>query len=96
MLLWAVERDEIEGTYKAMGPQPVTNAEFMRQLRQALTCPWSPTVPAPLVHMGAWLMRSEPELALTDRNCVPARFAERGFRFQHAKLDEALVDILQT
>ena len=96
MMLWALERDHIEGTYNATGPQPVTNAEFMRQLRQTLNRPWSPPVPAPAVRLGSRLMRTEPELALTGRNCVPARFAEQGFRFRHAKLKEALADILQT
>ena len=96
MLLWAMERDDMEGTYNATGPQPVTNAEFMRLLRQTLNRPWSPPVPALAVRIGSWLMRTEPELALTGRNCIPARLVEQGFRFHHTKLDEALTDIWQT
>ncbi len=95
MMLWAMEHEHIEGTYNATGPRPVTNAEFMRQLRQTLNRPWSPPVPAFAVRLGSRLMRTEPELALTGRNCIPARFIEQGFRFRYTKLEEALTDILQ-
>jgi uncharacterized protein (TIGR01777 family) len=93
MFLAAIERDDLEGVFNATGPNPVTNAEFMRQLRRALRRPWSPPAPAWAVHIGAWLMRTEPSLALTGRRCMPRRFAESGFVFDFADLANALRDL---
>jgi uncharacterized protein len=90
----AVENDSMSGIYNATGPAPVTNREFMRQLRRATGRPWSPPVPSWAVEIGAFLMRTEASLALTGRRCVPARFLEGGFRFQFPELRPALADLL--
>jgi len=50
---FAIERESAEGIFIAIGPNPVTNAEFMRELRRALHRPWSPPVPAWAVRIGA-------------------------------------------
>ncbi|HWA09954.1 MAG TPA: TIGR01777 family oxidoreductase [Opitutaceae bacterium] len=95
MFIQAIERPEIAGAYNATGPTPVTNAEFMRELRRAAGRPWSPPVPAWAVRFGAhWFLRTDADLALTGRRCVPRRFLEQGFRFQHTELAPALRDLL--
>jgi uncharacterized protein len=90
---WCLEREEAAGVYNATGPAPVTNAEFMCELRCALKRPWSPRTPAPLVRLGAWLMRTEAELALTGRRGIPDRLVEEGFKFMYTNLEAALADI---
>jgi uncharacterized protein (TIGR01777 family) len=94
MTRWAIERDDMEGTFNATGPNPVTNREFMRELRRAVGRPWSPPVPEWAVRLGARLMGTEAELALTGRRCVPARFLSMGFKFKHPNLRDALVSAL--
>lgn len=81
------------GIYNATGPAPVTNAEFMATLRRVLHRPWSPPVPAWAVHLGAWVMRTEPELALSGRRCIPARLMASGFSFRFPELESALSDV---
>jgi uncharacterized protein (TIGR01777 family) len=90
----AVEDESMNGVYNATGPEPVTNREFMRQMRSVVGRPWSPPVPSWAVEFGAFLMRTEASLALTGRRCVPARFLEGGFRFQFPELRPALNDLL--
>ncbi|HXH51451.1 MAG TPA: TIGR01777 family oxidoreductase [Terriglobia bacterium] len=90
----AIEDDAMQGVYNATGPEPVTNREFMRQLRSVIGRPWSPPVPSLAVEFGAFLMRTEASLALTGRRCVPARFLESGFRFEFPDLRPALADLL--
>lgn len=90
MFLWSIERDDMVGTYNATCENPVTNAEFMRELRHALNRPWSPPVPTLAVRVGARLMGTESELALTGRRCVPKRFSEMNFEFAYPRLTEAL------
>jgi hypothetical protein len=92
MIVAAVAED-LSGTYNAVGPDPVTNAEFMRALRHAWHRPWSPPAPAWAVRFGSRLLRSEASLALMSTRCLPQRFQERGFQFQFARLADALRDL---
>ena len=94
MFLRAIEDDSLEGTFVASGPTPVTNAVFMRALRRAHRRPWSPPTPAWAVHVGAFLMRTEPVLALTGRRAMPRRFLDAGFEFRFTDVDAALRDIV--
>ena len=95
LVLWAVERRGAEGVYNATGPCPVTNAEFMCELRCALRRPWSPRVPVWLVRLGAFLLRTEPGLALEGRRCLPERLVEGHFKFIYTNLESALADLLR-
>jgi len=95
MILWAIDSPDAAGTYNATGPAPVTNADFMSTLRKAVGRPWSPPVPAWMVKVGAWAMRTEPELVLSGRRCIPQRATAQGFTFTYAALDAALGDILK-
>lgn len=94
LFLRAIENPSMEGVYNATGPSPVTNAEFMRTLRHVLHRPWSPPVPAWAVRVGARLMGTEAELALSGRRGLPQRLLAEGFHFRHENLHEALEDIL--
>jgi len=89
----AIERSDLSGVFNATGPNPATNAEFMRDLRRVLHRPWSPPVPAWATRVGAFLMRTEPSLALTGRRCCPKRFLESGFQFEFPELRGALADL---
>ncbi len=93
MFDWAIERDDMVGVFNATGPRPVTNAEFMRELRRALGRPWSPPAPAWAVRMGALLMGTEACLALAGRRCLPGRLLEKGFEFEYTDLTAALRDL---
>ena len=83
----------MEGVYNATGPNPVTNMQFMRELRQVLSRPWSPPTPAWLVKIGTFFMRTEACLALTGRRCTPKRLSEIDFRFDYPHLADTLQDI---
>lgn len=94
LFLAAIEREDFSGAYNACAPHPVTNAELMRGLRAALHRPWSPPAPEWAVRFGArWFLRTDADLALTGRRCVPARLAAQGFTFRFPQLREALADL---
>ena len=95
LVLWCVERREVAGVFNATGPCPVTNAEFMCELRCALKRPWSPSTPARLVRLGAFFLRTEADLALTGRRCIPDRLVESNFKFIYTNLESALADLVQ-
>ena len=90
MFAASVERETAAGTFNAVGPAPVPNAEFMRELRRVLHRPWSPPAPAFAIRIGARLIGSEPALALAGCRAEPKRWREAGFEFRHATLPAAL------
>ncbi|RMH27499.1 MAG: TIGR01777 family protein [Planctomycetota bacterium] len=92
----AITQASITGVYNATAPNPVSNAEFMRSLRLALRRPIGLPSPAWLVAIGARLiLRTDPELALYGRYCVPRRLLDHGFVFDFPELDAALRDLIR-
>jgi uncharacterized protein (TIGR01777 family) len=90
----AISDESMRGVYLATAPNPVSNTEFMRELRRAIGAPIGLPAPAAMVRLGAPLvMRTDPELALYGRYCVSRRLREEGFAFEFATLGEALRDL---
>lgn len=86
---------EITGPVNMASPDPVTNAELMRLLRETVGMP---------VGMPAWrfmlepamaLIGTESELVLKSRWVLPGVLTETGYEFQHPTLQGALADIWQ-
>lgn len=91
IFLRAVEHDAMRGAYNACAPEPVSNAEFMRELRESLRRPWSPPAPAWAIRVVAPLvMRTDASLVLKGQFAVPTRLEAEGFRFRAARLGTAL------
>lgn len=91
---FAVSDDKAIGIYNATSTAPVTNAVFMKALRQALGRPWSPPVPVLAVMFGArFIMRTDASLALTGRNCMPKKLLDQGFQFKYIQLAESLKEL---
>ena len=95
LFLRAIEDDTMQGAYLATAPNPVSNAEFMRSLRQALGVGLGLPSPAFLVRIGApLLMRTDPDLALYGRYCVSRRLRDEGFDFLYSEVGPALRNLL--
>jgi uncharacterized protein len=90
VIVRAIDDERMAGVYNVSGPTPVTNDEFMRELRGAVHRPWSPRAPAWLVRLGCFVMRTEPVLALTGRRVVPQRLLDEGVAFEHRDLRATL------
>jgi uncharacterized protein (TIGR01777 family) len=90
---FAIERDDVAGLYHATSPNPLRNRDFMQELRRVLHRPWSPPAPKWAVHIGSFLMRTEAELALRGRRCIPKRLLEAGFEFQYPERRGALENL---
>ena len=81
------------GAVNAVAPQPVTNAELTRALGAVLGRPtWLPVPAAPL----RWVLGELSGELLGSKRVVPSAALERGFRFRHADLQEALAHELQS
>jgi hypothetical protein len=95
MFVESIERENLTGTFNAVAPNPVTNAELMRELRRALHRPWSPPAPEWALRLGSRLMKSEPSLALSGCRVAPKRFLEMKFQFLFPELGDALENLFK-
>lgn len=90
----AISDDSMRGTYIATAPKPVSNAEFMREMRNALRVPIGLPAASWMVRLAAPLMlRSDPDLALYGRYCVSRRLQEEGFEFLFPDVRSALQNL---
>jgi len=96
-VFFRVIRDEtMRGAYNVCAPDPVTNAEFMHALRQAVHRPWCPPAPAWIVRlMAKYVLRTDPSLVLAGQFVIPTRLLAAGFKFKYAQLPAALRNLAE-
>ncbi|MGH9606649.1 MAG: TIGR01777 family oxidoreductase [Terracidiphilus sp.] len=89
-----IDRDEIAGPVNLAAPNPLPNREFMQALRDAWDMPNGLPAPAPLIAIGTFFLRSEPELVLKSRRAVPGRLLGAGFKFEFPTWRQAAADLV--
>jgi len=93
----AIADDEMNGSYLATAPNPVSNSVFMRELRRALGIPFGLPAATWMVRLAASLMlRTDTALALYGRYCVSRRLPDEGFEFAFPDLGPALRDLYKS
>lgn len=87
----AIADESMLGVYIASAPNPVSQVQFMRTLRNVIGMPiglpafeWMVRIGAPLI------LKTDPELALYGRYVSSKRLASEGFLFQFPELEPAL------
>jgi NAD dependent epimerase/dehydratase family enzyme len=86
----------MRGIYIASAPHPVSNRDFMRELRRAAGMPFGLPATSWMVRLGArFLLRTDPELALYGRYVLSQRLRDEQFEFQFPQLGAALRDLLR-
>ncbi len=83
----SLDDSRFRGAVNSVAPNPVTHAEFSRELGRVLHRPVLLKVPAFALRFG--LGELAPEL-LDSRRVVPKRALEHGFAFGHAELSSCL------
>jgi uncharacterized protein (TIGR01777 family) len=94
-MLWLIEHPELEGPVNLAAPNPLPNAEFMRQLRDAWGVRFGLPATQWLLEVGAVFLRTETELLLKSRRVVPGRLLESGFRFDFPEWSNAAANLVQ-
>lgn len=94
----ALTDESMRGTYIASSPNPVPQAEFMRELRRHAGGLGALGIGLPafewMVRLGAPLvLRTDPELALYGRFVLPRRLLDEKFKFSFPAIGAALADL---
>jgi uncharacterized protein (TIGR01777 family) len=93
-VLFLTARDDLDGAVNLAAPAPLPQREFMAALRAA----WGVRLGLPaarwMVGIGAFVMRTDPELVLKSRRVTPGRLLAAGFTFEHPEWPEAARDLV--
>jgi uncharacterized protein (TIGR01777 family) len=88
-----MEDDSITGPVNLASPNPLPQAEFVRELREARGDSFGLPTPKWLLEFGAFVLRTESELVLKSRRVVPGRLLKEGFTFQFPLWRDAARDL---
>ncbi len=91
-ILYAIEKEGIEGPLNLTAPNPVTNADFTRALALALRRPAFFRVPGFVLRLMFGEMAQT--LLLSGQRVVPRNLEKGGYRFSFSELSKALGDLL--
>ncbi|RTQ51487.1 TIGR01777 family protein [Hymenobacter gummosus] len=85
---------QASGAFNLCAPEPLPNRAFNQLLARHFGPPLL-RLPQPewLLELGAWLLRTEPELILKSRKVYPQRLLEWGFTFLFPTCEAAVDDI---
>jgi hypothetical protein len=87
-----LENRAISGAVNVVSPQPVRNADFAKELGQAMHRP--AILPAPAFALKFALGEMADALLLASQRVIPSRLSQLGFKFSHPHLSSALNQIL--
>ncbi|MGK5742021.1 TIGR01777 family oxidoreductase [Micromonospora sp. URMC 103] len=90
---FVLARDDVAGPVNMVGPAPVTNAEFTRELARLLHRPAFVPVPALALKVALGGFATE---ALSSSRVLPGALTRAGFSYRHPDLTSALKAALTT
>lgn len=92
-IYWLLAHDAVDGIVNLAAPNPLPNAQFMRELRKAAGARLGVPASAWMLEIAAFFHRTETELLLKSRYVVPGRLLESGFTFEFPLWSAAARDL---
>lgn len=96
LISWVIGTPEINGIIHTSSPYPITNKEFMRQIREACKVPFGLPNSAFLTQIGAVFIGTEAELVLSGRRVVSSILEEQHFTFRYPYIQQALTELIRS
>lgn len=85
---------DLEGPVNIASPNPLPQAEFGKELRQAWGVPFGLPATPWMIAIGAWFMDGDSEIVLKSRRVIPKRLTDAGFEFQFPEFGPAVRDLV--
>lgn len=93
-IAFIIAQEQISGPVNITAPVPLSNQQFMQQLRNRCHIPFGLPAPVSILEIAAVLLGTETELMLKSRNVVPMHLLQEGFTFQYPVIDQALEQLI--
>ncbi|WP_312790038.1 NAD-dependent epimerase/dehydratase family protein [Sphingobacterium sp.] len=94
LVWWIIEQTQPRRIYHACSPYPVTNATFMKALRDSLGASFGLPIPRVLAHIGSFLKGVDSSILLQPVPGTTKFTLEDGFDFKFGKIKCALSDLI--
>ena len=91
---YLISHEQIDGAVNLASPHPLSNRDFMRELRRAYGISIGLPAPEWLLGIGTRLLQTESELVLKSRRVVPGRLLRSGFQFAFPDWHSAAADLV--
>jgi uncharacterized protein (TIGR01777 family) len=88
-----IENENIEGPVNCTANHMINNKEFNATLRKFLKITFGLNTPKPLLKLGCFILRTEPELILKSRYVIPKKLIDLGFSFNYKTIEKALNEL---
>lgn len=90
---WLISHDDFQGPVNLVAPNPISNSEMMKTLRQVVGVPFGLPATEWMLEVGAFVLRTETELLLKRRRVIPGRLLKSGFHFRFPVMREAFAEL---
>jgi uncharacterized protein len=91
MYLFAIEKENLEGVYNMVAPNPLTNKQLTQAVAKQLNKPlWAPNVPAFLLKL---IMGEMSTIVLGSTKVSAQKITDAGFKFKYPEIAPALEQI---
>jgi uncharacterized protein (TIGR01777 family) len=87
---WVIQDESVQGILHCASPFPVTNKDFMKAMRLAVSVPFGFSNPAFLIRIGAIFIGTEAELVLSGRRVISRILHEKNFKFKYPHIQDAV------
>ncbi|WP_243392554.1 TIGR01777 family oxidoreductase [Solitalea longa] len=94
MYIYAIENQDLTGTFNATAPNPVTNFQFNKIIAESLNKSiWLPNVPEFVLSIA---LGNRKQLLLDSTRCSSRAIAQTGFKFSYPEFDKAIKQLLSS
>lgn len=90
---WIINREDLAGPINLCAPNPLTNKDMMRTLREIRRMPFGLPATNGMLEIGTFFLRTESELVIKSRRVIPRCLLESGFQFNFSTFREAAEDL---
>jgi hypothetical protein len=90
---WLIMNKDFLGPVNIAAPNPLSNDEMMKTLRQVCGVPIGLPATSWMLEVGAFFLRTETELIIKSRRVIPGRLVDSGFQFRFPTIREAFEDL---
>lgn len=91
---WSINHENISGAINITAPNPLSNEELMKKLRNRLKIPFGLNAPVWQMEIASVFLGTETELVLKSRNAYPEILIKNGFEFSYPTIDSAFQNLI--
>lgn len=91
-----MKNENLSGPINITAPKPLSNKDFMMQLRKTMKVPFGLNAPVWQLEIASIFLKTETELLLKSRNVFPEKLIKKNFKFLFPTVESAFQNLMQS